>query len=142
MSFRFIFLSSVFYQEYSDCPEIGKKSNRPYVCLLTEVDGVNFAIPMRSHINHSYCYLTDVDNRCGVDYSKAIVLSEIRYIDKERKPYIRKNEFDALRGKEYIIESGMRKYLRSFRKAMKKPDVPRNATLIQYSTLKYFIKLL
>lgn len=60
---------------------------------MTEVDGVNFAIPMRSHINHSYCYLTDVDNRCGVNYSKAIVLSETRYIDKERKPYIRNHEF-------------------------------------------------
>lgn len=32
----------------------------------------------------------------------------------------------------------MRKYLREFRKASARPDIPRHAMLLKYSTLQYF----
>lgn len=99
MAFKFIFLSDAFYQTYIHCSEIEQKKDRPYICLLVDIDGVQFAIPLRSNIRHPHCYLTDPENHCGADYSKAIVLVKQTYIDTVRKPHIRQNEFDALRGK-------------------------------------------
>lgn len=71
--------------------------------------------------------------------AKAIVITDAqRYVETERQPRIRQNEFDALRGKEYILEQGMRKYLKAYIKALENPEIPRNATLLKYSTLQYF----
>lgn len=140
MAFHFVFLSEEFYKDYINCPEIEQKKDRPYICLLIDIDGMQFAIPLRSHIHHPHAYLTDPQNQCGVDYSKAIVLKKPEYVDQIRKPFIRPNEFDTLRGKEHIIEMGMQKYLRAFRKALQSPDVPRNALLLRFSALQYFVE--
>lgn len=79
-----------------------------------------FAIPMRSHISHPYAYMTDKEKRCGVDYTKAVLVTdEARYIEQERKPHIRPNEFDALRGKEYKIKCGMQNTSRFTKKPNK-----------------------
>ena len=72
-----------------------------------KVGRVRFAVPLRSHIKHKYVLWTDEENRCGLDFSKAIVLTKPKYIDRSRKPYIRPNEFNSLRGKERIIEMKM-----------------------------------
>lgn len=44
------------------------------------------------HIHLSYC---------GVDFSKAVVITDDKYIDMLTEPHIRENEFNALRGKDY-----------------------------------------
>ena len=142
MAYKFVFLSGDFYADYIQCPEIEQKKDRPYICLLFEIDGLQFAIPMRSHIHHPHAFITDPVNHCGVDYSKAIVLTKPNYIDQTRIPYIRPNEFNALRGKEYIIETGMRKFLKDYRKALLHPEVKRNALLLQFTTLQYFQNLI
>lgn len=97
-----------------------------------------FAIPMRSHISHPYAYMTDKEKRCGVDYTKAVLVTdEARYIEQERKPHIRPNEFDALRGKEYKIKCGMQKYIEVYQKA-KQSELARDKMLVRCSTLQYF----
>ena len=139
MAFKFIFLTQQFYADYMACPEIEQKPDRPYVQVVLRIDDIDFAIPMRSHIKHPNAYITDEKNLCGLDYSKAIVLVDpARYIDISRKPRIRQNEFDALRGKEYIVEQGMRRYLKLYHRALLHPEIPRNAMLLRYSTLQYF----
>ena len=139
MSVKFLFLTKQFYSDFISCPEIEQKPDRPHVRILVRVENIDFAVPMRSHINHPNAYLTDKVNKCGVDYSKAIVITDAqRYVETARQPRIRQNEFDALRGKEYILEQGMRKYLKAYVKALEKPEIPRNAMLLKYSTLQYF----
>ena len=103
---RFAFLSDTFFEDYpaSRCPEIEQKRNRPYVVVFISVGERTFAIPMRSHIRHPHAFLTDKVNRCGVDYTKAVVITdEARYIDPVNQPHIRSNEFDALRGKDMLL---------------------------------------
>lgn len=123
---RFAFLSDTFFEDYpaSRCPEIEQKRNRPYVVVFISVGERTFAIPMRSHIRHPHAFLTDKVNRCGVDYTKAVVITdEARYIDPVNQPHIRSNEFDALRGKEYRIRCGMQNTLRNTKgKAERKRD--------------------
>lgn len=137
---RFAFLSDTFFEDYpaSRCPEIEQKRNRPYVVVFISVGERTFAIPMRSHIRHPHAFLTDKVNRCGVDYTKAVVIAdEARYIDPVNQPHIRSNEFDALRGKEYRIQCGMQKYIEKYKKA-KQSEKETDKLLVRCSTLQYF----
>ena len=137
---RFAFLSDCFYEDYpaSRYPEIEQKRNRPYVVVFVTVGERTLAIPMRSHIRHPHAFLTDKENRCGVDYTKAVlILDEERYIDPVKQPHIRPNEFDALRGKEYRIQCGMQKYIEKYKKA-KSSEKELDKTLLRCSTLQYF----
>lgn len=73
-----------------------------------------------------------------MDFSKTVVLAKSSYIDTTRKPHIRQNEFDALRGKEHLVQQKLVQYIRAYKKAKMRPDIQRNQRLIQYSTLQYF----
>ena len=137
---RFAFLSDTFFEDYpaSRCPEIEQKRNRPYVVVFISVGERTFAIPMRSHIRHPHAFLTDKVNRCGVDYTEAVVITdEARYIDPVNQSHIRSNEFDALRGKEYRIQCGMQKYIKKYKKA-KQSEKETDKLLVRCSTLQYF----
>ena len=137
---RFAFLSEAFYNDYpaEQFPEIEHKPNRPYVVVFVTVGEQQFAIPMRSHITHPHAFLTDKEKRCGVDYTKAIVvLDEEKYLDSTKKPHIRPNEFDALRGKEYKIQCGLQKYIEKYKKA-KSSEKEIDKILVRCSTLQYF----
>ena len=54
-----VFLTQNFYTDYAHCPEIEKKDTRPYVRVQIQIDGVLWAIPLRSHISHEHVSWTD-----------------------------------------------------------------------------------
>ena len=139
---RFVFLSKKFYNTYptSQYPEIEQKENRPYIQVCVEIDGVQYAIPLRSDIHHPHVFWTDKANNCGVDFSKAVVIKEADYIDSVKEPHLRQNEFDALRGKDYKIKTKMAKYIADYNKAKLDLSKPINQTLVKFSTLQYFEK--
>lgn len=134
----FIFLSDAFYEKHSQHTEIEQKRDRPYIMVCIRINGRLFAAPLRSNINHPHALYTDKANRCGVDFSKAVVLLHVSDVDHSRSPHIRQNEFDFLRGKEHLVAQKMLQYIAAYKKAKRRLDVPRNATLCQYSTLQYF----
>lgn len=136
---KFVFLSKEFFNDFPTYmySEIERKLNRPYVMLHIKVDMYDFAIPMRSNIKHRYAFFTNKVNRCGIDFSKAVYISDEKYIDKSASPYIRKNEFKALLGKDYIIKAKFIKYIKQFVKANNSHDMNKNRDF-KYSTLHYF----
>lgn len=135
---KFIFLSQAFYEAYAGCPEIEAKRTRPYVMACVRIDGVVFAVPLRSHISHKYVLWTDKVNGCGLDFSKTVVLADQSYIDKQSVPHIRPAEFDALRGKDHLVRQRLLQYINTYKKAKSRLDVPRNRMICQFSTLQYF----
>ena len=136
---KYIFLTDEFYEDYKNCAEIEQKRFRPYIMLLVKIDDMTFALPLRSHIKHKYSYITDKNNNCGVDYSKAVIILKEDYIDKNRKPILRENEHKALLGKEYIITKEFKKYLNDYKKAVSK-NTERLNYMYKYCTLQYFNK--
>lgn len=138
----FFFLSDAFYKDYANCPEIELKRTRLYVQACIRVDGVYFAVPLRSNIKHKYVLWTDEASRCGLDFSKTVVILKQDYIDRSEEPHIRQNEFDSLRGKEYIVRQRLIQYINTYKKAKNRIDVPRNQKVCEYSTLQYFEKYL
>ena len=139
---KFIFLSKDFYNAYPQniFTEIEQKTSRPYIQICVTVCGIDFAIPLRSNIKHSNVLWTDKANHCGVDFSKAVVIEKPDYIDTKRTPYIRPNEFKALKGKEYIIQTKMQKFIEKYKKAKANAHIKSNAELCLFSTLQYFEK--
>ena len=139
MIVKYTFLTEQFYKDYSHCSEIEQKRFRPYIVLLAKIDDLLFALPLRSHIKHKYAYFSDKANSCGIDYSKAVVITnEELYLDN-KKPVIRQNEYKTLLGKEYIITKGFKKYLSDYKKTIK-TKAQRTQHLYRYCTLQYFHK--
>jgi protein AbiQ len=136
---EYIFLSEQFYNDYNakSCPEITQKPDRPYVMLLVKIDGLIFAIPFRSNIRHKFSFITDEQNSCGIDYSKAVVITQNAHIDSKRKPKIRKNEYKTLIGKEQKILTALQNYVHDYKKAVVYRTQRQNYTY-KYSTLQYF----
>lgn len=134
----FIFLSDSFYSAYNRCKEIEQKRDRPYIQVCIRINSHLFAVPLRSHIKHKYVLWTDEERGCGLDFSKAVVIKRSEFIDGERKPYIRPNEFEALRGKDHLIKQKLLQYINTYKKARRRLDVPRNRIICGFSTLQYF----
>ena len=134
---RLIYLSEKFYAKYGAYPEMLKKETRPYACLAVLIDGMTFAIPFRHHINHSYAFITK--GAQGLDFSKAVVIEDEEYISPVT-PWIETSDFNAIKGRETRIVNGMKKYYRLYLKAMDNRDNPHYANIVDYSTLKYFVK--
>lgn len=133
---KLVYLTEKFYARFQNCPEILEKSTRPYACLEVEIDGLTFAIPFRHHIKHKYAFHTVGD--AGLDYSKAVVISESDYI-REFTGVIDTRELNALKGRDAVILNGMRKYYQLFLKSKKYPDNPHYNSIRRCSSLQYFL---
>ena len=73
---RLVFLSSGFYEEARELSEAIMKVNRPFIMILLKLENLTFAVPFRSHISHRWAFFTDLQNKRGIDYSKAILISD------------------------------------------------------------------
>lgn len=136
---RYIFLSEQFYNIYAKYPEIEQKQFRPYIMLLVKIEGLTFALPLRSNIKHKYAFFTDKENCCGVDYSKAVVITdELKYID-DKKPKLRPIEHKALLGKARYISKEFKAFLEDYKKAVQS-NAERTTYKYKYCTLQYFHK--
>ena len=137
---KYIFLADRFYSDYAHCDELVKKSDRPFIQVYLCVCGIDFAIPLRSNISHNYAFWTDEANRCGLDFTKAVVIEDSCYIDTSRKPYIRPIEHKALVGKANEIIAGMLEYINAYIDAKEKPNNHAKQRLVKFSALQYFEK--
>jgi len=138
-------LSAAFYVKFNQYEEILNKENRPYYVLILELDGITYAIPLRSNISHSYCFIADDSSgrRRGLDYSKAVIITDvIQYIDPAPIT-IQQKEFNILKQQEFLIKRQFSSYVALYKKEVrrrqKNPAIPVSAILC-YSSLKYFHK--
>lgn len=138
---KLVFLTPKFYTDYANCNEIEQKETRPYIRIQIVVAGVTWAIPLRSHIDHPHVIWTDKENGCGIDFSKAVVVTKPKKYISGTQPHIRPEEFKVLKQiDEYRVSQKMQQYIKEYKRAKQKPGVPRNKKLLQYSTLQYFEK--
>lgn len=133
---KLIVLSAAFYDAYKNCPEIMRKTDRPYYCVSVKIDAHEFAIPLRHHINHPYGFIT-VGER-GIDYSKAVLIDDPSYVSTD-EPRIDSVEWRILQKNENRIFYEFRKYVGQYRRALLHKDNQRSANILRYSTLQYFL---
>lgn len=140
MEFRH--LSDKFFKEYpsEQFPELMIKENRPYTQVITDVNGLRFAIPLRSDISHNTDVLwTDKQARHGLDFTKAVIILDDEYISDE-KVFIRQKEHKHLLGKERRVKEKMEKCITNYKKAKANIEEEHNAEYCRFSTLQYFEK--
>lgn len=133
-------LSDKFFEDYpiDKYPEMMIKENRPYTQVITDVNGLKFAIPLRSGISHSSDVLwTNKQARHGLDFTKAVLILDDKYISDE-KVYIRTNEHKHLLGKERRVKEKMEKCIENYKKAKEHIEEKHNAEYCSFSTLQYF----
>lgn len=135
---KFVLLSQAFYDKYSECKEILRKKDRPYCVMLLQINDINFAIPFRSHIKHKYAFFTNKAELAGLDYTKSVVIDINTDIDMARRAFIREDEYKNLFGKDYEVQRGFLRFMKRYKKALRKPDLPENKYLVQASALQYF----
>lgn len=135
---RYVFLTHQFYRDHSHCSEIEKKILRPYAQVIIEINGTIFAVPLRSNIKHNHVLWSDKENRCGLDFSKTVVITRKEYIDENNTPRLRQIEFDTLKGKDHIAKQKLQTYIKHYKRAKRFPEFEYNKRLCQYSTLQYF----
>lgn len=132
---RIIKLSSSFYESHKECREILHKTARPYLCLEIIFDGIPYAIPLRHHIHHQYCFRTT--DEAGLDFSKSIPLHDKSFISED-DARIDTKEWVIIKRNEKKIISLFKKYINQYRKAALHPEIQRNKNILQYSSLQYF----
>lgn len=133
-------LSEKFYNDYPSekYPEMMLKENRPYTQVITDVNGLKFAIPLRSDISHKTDVLWTDKSAChGLDFTKAVVILDDDYIS-ENRVYIREKEHKHLLGKERRVKEKMEKCILNYKKAKENIEEEHNAEYCSYSTLQYF----
>jgi len=136
-------LSAAFYEQFGRCEEILTKEDRPYYVLLLELDDLTYAIPLRSHITHPYCFIADYSSgqNCGLDYSKAVIIIDSDKFIDPAPITIRQHEYNVYKQREYLIRKQFSSYValykKEVRRRLKYPSLPVSA-LCLYSSLKYF----
>ena len=142
---EFCFLTASFYEKYKDCKEILVKQERPYTVLLVETVGKKFAVPFRSHINPNNhdCFITDKSSNAGLDFQKAVVITNDAFIDKTARPEVRNIDYMAIHFKDYEIkrkfESFLKFFIDEYKRHKANPKLKTNAR-IQFCSLQYFTK--
>ena len=155
---EFYLLTKKFYEKYSNCKEILKKENRPYTICIIEINKLTFAIPIRHNINHKYSIKTF--NNQGLDFTKAVIIIDKAFILKSVwannfiQKFAKKNiyinieteldkiimENKELSTKKSLIKPKLKKFIKTYKKAIKNPDDLKNKILCEFSSLQYFHK--
>jgi protein AbiQ len=140
-------LTSAFYVFYANCAEMLVKKDRPYYVCVLELDGICYALPLRTHITHPFCFsAAGYDGqKSGLDFSKAVVITDReKFIDPDPVT-IRQNEFDVLKKQKHLISERFTSYVNLYKKEIlrriKNPTLPITA-VCRYSSLQYFHDIL
>lgn len=138
-------LSELFFDDYPSelFPELERKRDRPYLVFVLLIRGKKFALPLRSNINHPYCYRFHSpkfgkEMRPGIDFSKAIVIENELYLGGYAT--IRKEEMQEIARYAGSIIERFSKYLDGYvsfcKTSIKKGQRIERKYL--YTTLRYF----
>lgn len=113
---------------------------RGYGIVVIEIDSLQFAIPLRTNIRHSACYITVRSSAQGVlgkglDFSKALLITDEKYISNQVFK-IDNSEHKRLLDKEHFITQKFSKYVHRYIQAHAASDENILSSMeYRYSTL-------
>lgn len=141
-------LSEDFYADYPEnlYPEILRKDERPYTCLLIDVhEDYLICLPFRTMMNHPQGFRFLKSKRAsqfhsGLDYSKLALITDPSYID-QRPAVVDNDEFKIVVDNLDKIVGEVIQYIDDYAAHISgtRPLHPREyARRYQFSTLPYF----
>ncbi|MBB4955064.1 hypothetical protein H4S14_003085 [Agrobacterium vitis] len=114
---RFVLLRYDYLTEHPTIEAMDK--SRPHAIVVIEVNGLRFAIPLRTHLRHKQGFPTI--NDCGLDYSKCLLIFEDKDISRDIK-LESAAEFKIINEHEHKIIKDFKKYVDKYIKAVLKED--------------------
>lgn len=146
-------LSHSFYSAYplTQYPEIMRKDERPYTCLLIEThDDYFICIPFRSSIRHNDAFLfsntnRSLNTRSGLDYKKTVLIKDTSYIDSTTPVVVDNDEYTAMITNIGTIVNEIEEYIKTYINHINRTSTlhPRKFQRhYQFSTLPYFHDIL
>ena len=84
---------------------------------------------------HDLSYKPKINN-CGIDLTKAVPISES---NQTVPATIRQEEFNALKGKEYILKSKFISYIKLYKKAKLDLTKNHNKQLVEYDKVRIIV---
>ena len=133
----YVYLTDEFFDKYKDNDQIKQKTTRLYI-LLDNGKGY-FAVALCSKINHPYRLYVNEEDKSGVDYSKKVALSyeyKEKFIDKNA--IVKPKYYKFLKDKDHEVKTGVDRYIKRYKKALKAPNQKHNNTIIKNSALQSF----
>jgi protein AbiQ len=127
---RFVLLRYDYLTQHPTIEALNK--SRPHAIVLIEVNGLQFAIPLRTNLPHKHGLKT-VKNG-GLDYSKALLIFDESDISRDIK-LDSSEEFKAINEREAKIVKDFKKYVNRYVVALRKPDNNIISREYCYSTL-------
>ncbi|HAI5711670.1 TPA: hypothetical protein HJR26_005167 [Escherichia coli] len=98
------------------------------VQIQIQLQGLTFAIPVRSHIRHDDCYIIERDmgrndiRGMGLDYSKAMLITDPTYVSADIFLLKSKKAAKDLLSKEAHVTKQFSQYVERYVEAVKKND--------------------
>lgn len=150
-------LSEDFYQENGDLDEVMDKAKgntefdtkarvRGYGVLLVQIEGLKFAIPFRSNIPHTHCFVSkrisggkDGVRRMGLDYTKSVIITDEKFVSSRQFRMKDSREYWEVVYNEEKIISEFTEYVEKYKTAI----LSRDENIIrehQLSTLQNYHK--
>lgn len=136
-------LTDQFYADNKGLQEALDGSNdgkvRGYGIVVIDLNGLVFGIPLRSHLNHKFGFVSERSEgvKKGLDYTKALLIKKEEYVSRAYK--IPTPEFTHINDKKEKIQEDFNKFVNRYIEANVKKDenILRN---YRYSTLKNYHK--
>jgi len=136
-------LTDQFYADNKGLQEALDSSNdgkvRGYGIVVIDLKGLMFGIPLRSHLNHKFGFVSQRSEGTtkGLDYTKALLIQKEEYVSRSYK--IPVDEFTYINDKKEKIQEEFKKFVTRYTEAHFKKDenILRN---YRYSTLKNYHK--
>lgn len=136
-------LTDQFYADNKGLQEALDGSNdgkvRGYGIVVIDLNGLVFGIPLRSHLNHKFGFVSERSEgvKKGLDYTKALLIKKEEYVSRAYK--IPTSEFTHINDNKEKIQEDFNKFVNRYIEANVKKDenILRN---YRYSTLKNYHK--
>lgn len=136
-------LTDQFYADNKGLQEALDGSNdgkvRGYGIVVIDLNGLMFGIPLRSHLNHKFGFVSERSEgvKKGLDYTKALLIQKEEYVSRAYK--IPAPEFIHINDNKEKIQEDFNKFVNRYIEAHVKNDenILRN---YRYSTLKNYHK--
>lgn len=145
-------LSPTFYAAYpkDKYPEILRKYERPYTCLLLEIYNNFVCIPFRSSIKHDEAFIfqnssRSKKSRSGLDYKKSVIIDNMSYVEFNGRAIVDSDEYTDTMRNLHIIVSEITRYIDTYIKHVngkRQLHIRDYNRKYQFSTLPYFHDLL
>lgn len=115
-----------------------RNPDRPYMHIVASYKGHNFLIPFRSKINHRHGFIFNNKERKGLDFTKAIIMSDLdKYSYESEKPIPQKHHDTIVKKQDFIIRK-FKKYVDEYCKYTIKTDENYLRIKGRFSTLQNF----